>query len=154
VPRRDLTSEWSIDLDESFRGRVVDENLQLVSPGPPARTIWIAVWSPPEDQPAEALLAEILRDVHPAPRERFREAGTGGDEIRYASWYPEVVEGREQWGLYGYTVRAGSYVQLSLLSDDPADLDWALSTWRSLQFRPIPTREGLARRRVPAERGQ
>jgi hypothetical protein len=43
---------------------------------------------------------------------------------------------REQWGLYTYTVRADSYVQAVLLTDSPAELDWALSTWRSLRFTP------------------
>jgi hypothetical protein len=37
MPRRGLTKEWSIELDESFRGRVVDEDLQFVSVGPPVR---------------------------------------------------------------------------------------------------------------------
>jgi hypothetical protein len=135
VPRLDLTSEWSIDLDESFRGRVVDEDLQLVSPGPPVRTIWIAVWSPPPDRKPADVLEEILLDVHPSPRLRFREAGADADEVRYASWYAETDEGREQWGLYAYTVRPGSYVQAAVLTHEPADLDWALTTWRSLRFR-------------------
>jgi hypothetical protein len=138
VPRRGLTGEWSIDLDESFRGRVVDEDLQLVSPGPPVRTIWIGVWSPPADQPPADVLEEILGDVHPSPRLSFREEGTDGDELRYASWYAETDDGREQWGLYAYTVRPGSYVQAAFLSDEPADLEWALGAWRSLRFRSRP----------------
>jgi hypothetical protein len=136
VPRRGLTSEWSIDLDKSFRGRVVDEDLQLVSLGPPIRTIWIAVWSPPPRRSPADVLDEILHDVHPSPQLRFQEDGTDTDELRYASWYAGTAEGREQWGLYAYTVRPGSYVQAALLTDEPADLDWALTTWRSLRFRP------------------
>jgi hypothetical protein len=97
VPRRGLTLEWSIDLDESFRGRVVDEDLQLVSPGPPVRTIWVAVWGPSPDQQPADLLDAIMKDVPPSPLRRFREEGTDADELRYASWYPETDEGREQW---------------------------------------------------------
>jgi len=139
VPRRGLTSEWSIDLDDSFRGRVVGENLQLVSSGPPIRTVWIAVWGPPPDQAPADVLDEIRRDVHPSPQLRFREEGTDADELRYASWYAETDGARQQWGLYAYTVRPGSYVQAALLTDDPADVAWALTTWRSLRFRPAPT---------------
>jgi hypothetical protein len=65
--------EWSIDVDESFRGRVVDEDLQLVSVGPPVRTIWIAIWSPPPDLAPAEVLNEILLDVRPRPQLRFRE---------------------------------------------------------------------------------
>jgi hypothetical protein len=137
VTRRGLTSEWSIDVDESFRGRVVDEDLQLLSLGPPVRTIWIAVWSPPPTLPPAEILDGILQDVHPSPHQRFREGGADPEELRYGSWYPETDDGREQWGLYGYTVRPGSYVQAALLTDAPDDLEWALTTWRSLRFRSV-----------------
>jgi hypothetical protein len=134
MPRRDLTSEWSIELDGSFRSRIVEGSLQMVSPGPPVRTVWIDVWGPPSHRSPEEVLQEILQDANPSPERRFREAGADAEELRYASWYAEVDGGREHWGLYAYTVRAGSYVQAVLLTDTPADLSWALSTWRSLRF--------------------
>ena len=78
--RRGLTKEWSIELDRSFQGRVVDGDLQLLSVGPPVRTIWIAVWSPPVSQPVEKTLADIEADSHPSPRRRFSEVGADGIE--------------------------------------------------------------------------
>jgi hypothetical protein len=134
MPRRRLTNEWSIDLNDSFRGRVVDGDLQLISPGPPARTIWITVWQTAPDLSTAHLLEQILQDVHPNPTWKVREDGADRDELRYASWYPEIDNGREQWGLYAYTLRPGSYVQAALLTDKPADPNWALTTWRSLRF--------------------
>lgn len=130
---RRVTSDWSLDLDDSFEGRVVDENLQFVSAGPPVRTVLVAVWTPPESDSPWEVLEWIRRDVHPDPVERFESGGPGDEEVAYASWYPETVDGREQWGLYAYTVRRGSYVQLACLCDEP-DLDWALGVWRSLTF--------------------
>ena len=135
-PGMSVTSEWSIELDGSFRSRAVDGSLQMVSPGPPIRTVWIDVWGPPAHRSPEEVLKEILHDVNPAPKLRFREAGADADELRYASWYAEMDGEREKWALYTYTVRAGSYVQAVLLTDSPTDLDWALSTWRSLRFTP------------------
>lgn len=132
--RRGLTKEWSIELDRSFQGRVLDGDLQLLSVGPPMRTIWIAVWSPPVSQPVAKTLADIEADAHPSPRRHFSEVGADGIERRLGSWYPESVEGRIQWGLYGYTVRPGSYVQAAFLTDDESDLDWALEAWRSLRW--------------------
>ena len=136
MPRRGLTSEWSIELDGSFKSRTVNGSLQLVSPGPPTRTIWIDVWDPPAHRSPEEVLDELLQDVNPAPERRFREAGTDPEELRYASWYAETDGEREHWALYAYTVRTGSYVQMALLTDSPTDLDWALTTWRSLRFTP------------------
>src|SRR4051812_1421654 len=54
MPRRDVPADWSIELDDSFQGRVVDGSLQFVSAGPPMRTVWLAVWSPPVTEPAES----------------------------------------------------------------------------------------------------
>jgi len=105
--RRGLTKEWSIELDPSFQGRVVDGDLQLVSLGPPIRTIWIAVWSPPVSQPVDRTLAGIAQDINPRPVQRFAEAGADDSERRLAGWYPEAVDGRTQWGLHAYTVRRG-----------------------------------------------
>lgn len=136
MPRRDLTNEWSMDLHESFRGRVVDGDLQLVSPGPPVRTIWIAVWNPPADMSPTDVLDGISRNAPVSPEMRFEEQGVDANEFRYGSWYAETVEDRKQWGLYAYTVRPGSHVQAAFLTDEEADLDWALTTWRSLRFQP------------------
>ena len=134
--RRGLTRTWSIDLDESFQARVVDGSLQLVSPGPPRCTIWVNVWNPPEDETPDQVLAPILEDAHPHPDQQFQETGADAAEIRFASWYPEDVEGTTQWGLYAYTIRPGSYVQAAFLCDTADELDWALAAWRSLRFTP------------------
>jgi hypothetical protein len=131
--RRGLTTDWSIDIDPEFTSQVVDGDLQLVAAG---RTIWIAVWSPPVGQPITDTLSDIKEDVHPDPEQRFEEPGTDADELRYASWYPETVGDESQFGLYGYTIRPGSYVQAAFLIDDPLDLPWALDAWRSLRHQP------------------
>lgn len=136
MPRRNLTAEWSIDLEESFEGRVVDGDLQLVSGGMPPRTLWVAIWNPPPELPVEEVLQTLAGDLNPDPVERFEEPGSAPQERRLASWYPEEVEGRPQWGLYGYTVRPGCYVQLAVLVDSPEDRDWALTAWRSLRYQP------------------
>jgi hypothetical protein len=136
VSRRGLTRDWSIDLDDSFRGRVVDDVLQFVSVGPPVRTIWLAVWEPPIEQSPENILTDILHDVHPAPVSRFRERDGETGDLRYGSWYPEAHGERMQWGLLAYTIRRGTYVQVAFISDDSRDLSWALGMWRSLRYHP------------------
>lgn len=132
MARRGLTSEWSIELDDSFANRVVDGSLQMLSVGPPVRTVWMDVWSLPLDVSPMEFLADIRQDAHPHPAQRFEEEGAEPGELRYASWYREAEGERVQWGLYAYTVRAGSYVQAAFLADE-ADLQWALGAWRSLR---------------------
>jgi antitoxin YqcF len=134
VSRRQITVEWSIEIDNSFVGRVVDGDLRFVSVVPPVRTIWLAVRaSPTKDTPTETL-AWIQQNVHPSPQQRFHETGANPKELRYASWYPETVDGRQQWNLNAYTIRRGSYVQAAFVADEPAELNWALATWRSLRY--------------------
>lgn len=139
MARRRLTEDWSIELSEDFRVRDEQGAMQLTGPG--GRTVWVNVWTPPPTRAPEALLDEILQDVHQAPEQRFRESGSDAYEVRYASWYPE--DGR--WGLYGYTVRRASYVQLAVLTDDAGDLDWALETWRSLRYAKTAVPKGMLR---------
>ncbi|MEV6631536.1 hypothetical protein AB0M54_12375 [Actinoplanes sp. NPDC051470] len=130
VARRGLSDDWTIELPAGFGAdlRHADGRVLLAE----------VIATPPARAP-EALLDEILQDVHQSPEQRWREAGTDSYEVRYASWFPE--DGR--WALYAYTVRRGSYVQLAVLTPDPADLDWALATWRSLRFAgsPMPKRQ-------------
>jgi hypothetical protein len=130
--RKQLTDQWSIDLDGEYLSRVVDHNLQLVAPG---RTLWIAVWHPPAAQAPEATLEGIKRELpNPSPDGRVEEWSEDRLEVRYASWYPEAGRERTQYSLYGYTIRRGSYVQAALISDSPKDTEWALAVWRSLLY--------------------
>lgn len=136
MPRKELTTEWSIEVDDSFASRVVADDLQMVSPGPPIRTIWAATFSPPKQQGAKELVALVKEEAPADPVETFEETGTQTNELRFASWVHEVAEGREQWTLYAYTARRGALAQLALISEDESDLDWALQTWRSLEYLP------------------
>jgi len=134
MPCKELTAEWSIDVDDSFASRVVDDDLQLVSPGPPMRSIWVATYSPPKKQGAKDLIALVKDDAPEDAVETFEEPGSDERELRFATWTHESVEGRDQWALYAHTARRGALVQLAMISDDESDLEWALQTWRSLTY--------------------
>jgi hypothetical protein len=130
VPRVQLTDTWSIDLDESFAARLVDNDLQFVSAGPPPRSVWLAIWSPPEELSTAEVVEMIRADLHPAPVASFDELGDQWP--RLASWYSETVDGRTHWGLYGYSLGAGAFVQSAFLVPDETHLPWALEAWRSV----------------------
>ncbi|MFG1605668.1 hypothetical protein [Actinoplanes sp. NPDC049265] len=125
MARRRLSDDWTIELPSDF-----DADLRA----PDGRALLAEVITTPPARAPEALLDEILQDVHGSPEQKWREAGTDAYEVRYASWYSQ--DGR--WGLYAFTIRRGSYVQLAALTDDPADRDWALAAWRSLRYSATP----------------
>jgi hypothetical protein len=132
MPRVPLSESWSIDIDESFAARIVDNDLQFVSPGPPPRSIWLAIWSPPEQMVEHEVVAMIRGDLHPSPEQSFDEVDERG-RARLATWYPETVDDRTHWGLYGYTLGDDAFVQSAFLVPDATLLDWALDVWRSLR---------------------
>lgn len=131
--RRGLTSDWSMELPDSFRSRVVDGTLQVLDPGPPPRTAWLDAWALPQGVSADEVLADVRAAERPAEATITDEAGEPGDVRRFGAAYREVVEGREQWSLYAYTLRPTAYVSAAFISATP-DLAWAYRAWRSLRF--------------------
>src|SRR5260370_26943707 len=103
--RKQLTDQWSIDLDGEYLSRVVDHNLQLVAPG---RTLWIAVWHPPADQAPEATLEGLKRELpNPSPDGRVEEWSEDRLEDPYASRNPQPGRGRHQCSLHCHTIPRG-----------------------------------------------
>lgn len=132
MPRLQLTAAWSIEVDDSFSARQVGDDLQLVSVGPPPRSIWLAIWSPPAEMSIDEVVAMIRGDQHPDPTQSFEETDEA-EQPRLASWYSETVDERTHWGLYGHTLGAGEFVQSAFLVPDETLLPWALDAWRSLR---------------------
>ncbi|MCP2260670.1 hypothetical protein LX15_004390 [Streptoalloteichus tenebrarius] len=137
--RRELGGGWSIDLDGAVVGRVVGGNTRFTGFG---RTVWTAVWDlPSPETPADAL-AWIRQAGPPRPLRTFEEPGADDEELRYASWCRETENGQERFALHAYTLRPTSYVQAAFLVTVADDLDWALTAWRSLRYRPAPHHGG------------
>lgn len=126
--RRQITAEWSIEVEDDFTSHLEEGDLQLVVPG---RTIWLSVWTP-DGEPNEVLA--YVRGKAPAGAESFEGFGPSG-EIRYASYLCEDDgHGHSQCSLHTYTVAGGSFVQAAFLFDSPDDLPWALDRWRSVRL--------------------
>ena len=139
MARKALTADWSIDLDDTFQGRPVGTNLQLMSETPWTRTIWVSVFATEES--ATDTMEKIRLDVNPDPVSVYSEGGDDPGELRYASWYPETdPSDRYQWSLYAYTVREREFIALAIISDAQDDEEWALATWRSLRWRATPSK--------------
>jgi hypothetical protein len=143
MPRRPLSPFWSLEIDESFVSQVVEGDLQMVSPGPPVRTVWAALFAPPLQMSPAEILGEAGEYPPTAEVETFQHETD--EELRLAHWYQEEADGRgvRPWALYGYAARRGELVTLSFLSDSEADKRWALKAWDSLRFQPEAHPESL-----------
>lgn len=89
-------------------------------------------------------LARIKEDSNPDAYQRFEEGGVDESELRYASWYPEIIDGRQQCSLYSYVVRPEGHALAAFMSETEDDLRLARGAWRSLSFATderLPSRE-------------
>jgi hypothetical protein len=127
---RRLTKQWSICLDSSFRARKDGKNLVFVAPG---RTVLISVWNAPKKQSPESRLMEIKKVAHPAPVERYEPSHPS--LLRFAYLLLESDDERgARWALYAFTLAATEEIHIAAYFDDKADLDWALSSWESVEY--------------------
>ena len=131
VPRQ-LTKEWSLQLDPRFKRRTEDGALVFWAPG---RTIWITVWDAKAGESADQRLAWIKKEANPAPIERFEPPHETLRRFAYLLMESDDEKGA-RWALYATTVSPiGSHIWLSFYFDQKDDLEWARQTWESLEFR-------------------
>jgi hypothetical protein len=126
--RYQMTKSWSIELPEEYRRHFAEGNLALWRNG---MTHWIAVWTIPDDSTPESTLTWVKNDKPESIIEEFEPARHG-----YLSWgflQEEKLEQLDRWALYSYTIGKHGYVQMASYIDDRADLQKALTVWKSLQ---------------------
>jgi hypothetical protein len=66
------------------------------------------------------------------PSQRDGElAERDGDLLRQALWLSSIIDGRQQFELYGAVAAPGALLLITCMYDDPTDLTWAQHVWRS-----------------------
>ena len=133
---RQISEEWWIGLDESYKTRVEDGSLVLWRP---ERTVWINVWNDSAGRTSSERLAGWTVDRHPDATDLFRE--NDGGLLRFAYFLEEPEdEGGQRLGIYSITVSESSTVQMACYFDLKEDQDWAAAVSRSVSFgRPDPS---------------
>lgn len=127
MPRRPITHDWTIDLDESFQRRADGGDVMFWLP---PRTVYATVFAT-DDVEAEEAIARMLEGRPGDPVRTFDrlEPGLAG----HAYLLPEG-EGRGQyWGLNTWTAARGSVACVTIYFEDLDDLDWALRAWQSVR---------------------
>ncbi len=128
----EITSEWTIDLPDSFQSRKEDEKLVFWKPG---ITIIIAAFR----IPAETGKLELLNQIQQNQPENALETlvSTKGEIVGYGYTQIENIKNdKKRLSLITFTASDTSCLQTAFYLDRPDDLEWAKAVWESLIFHP------------------
>ena len=124
--RQPVTEDWSIERTAGLTPHLTEELMIFAGPG---RTVHIETFGTPPGTTADDAIAVMTEG---APEQRDGElTERDGDFVRHAFWLPAVVNGKVQHELHGYAAKPSAVACVTCMYDDPDDLDWAQSVWRS-----------------------
>jgi hypothetical protein len=132
---RQISEEWWIGVDDTYRTRVEDGSLVIWRP---ERTIWINIWNDHAGKSRRERLERWIADRNPSSTDLFEHETPSLLSFGYLLEEPEEAGG-ERLGLYSYSVSEASTAQMVCYFDLKEDLNWALAVSRSLSSgRPEP----------------
>jgi hypothetical protein len=135
---KQISEEWWIGIDETYRTKVDDGSLVIWRP---ERTIWINIWKDSDGRTCRERLAAWTVDRHEEATDLFKMEDNGLLRFGYLLEEPEE-SGGQRLGVYSITVSESSTVKMACYFDLKEDLDWATAVSRSLSFgRPDPRLE-------------
>lgn len=135
---KQISAEWWIGLDDSYRERVDDGSLVFWRP---ERTVWINIWKDADGRTPRERLDGWRANRAPDAADLYETEDHGLLRYGYLLEEPED-EGGHRLGVYSFTVGASSTVQMACYFDLENDLGWATAVSRSLSFgAPDPTRK-------------
>jgi hypothetical protein len=127
---KQISKEWWIGIDETYRTRVDDGSLVIWRP---ERTIWINIWKDSDGRTGQERLDGWIADRHAGATDLFEHEDAGLLRFGYLLEEPEEGGG-DLFGLYSYTVGESSTVQMACYFDLREDLTWATAVSQSLSF--------------------
>jgi hypothetical protein len=127
MPRRPITGEWTLELDDAFQRRVDGGEVMFWLP---PRTVYAALYAT-GDVDAEEAIARMLEGRPGTPLQTFDrvEPGLAG----HAYLLPEGEGRGAYWGLNTWTAARGSVACVTFYFEDLDDLQWALEAWRTVR---------------------
>ena len=127
MPRRPITSDWTIDLDAAYQRRVDGGDVMFWLP---PRTVYASVYAT-ADVEAEEAITRMLAGRPGTPVQTFDRAEPG--LAGHAYLLPEGEGKGRYWGLNTWTAARGSVACVTFYFEQLDDLDWALDTWHSVR---------------------
>jgi hypothetical protein len=127
-----ITKEWIIDISEDFERRVEDGKLIFWKTGISVITVAFRL---PENTGKLELLNQIQSRMPEDVLETF--VSTKGEIVGLGYTQIQKCEGeKNRLALYTFTASDTSCLQTAYYLDEPQDLEWAKSAWKSTIFRP------------------
>ena len=130
MPRRAITNDWTIDLEEAFQRRADGGDVMFWLP---PRTVYATVFAT-DDVEAEQAIERMLEGRPGTPVQTFDrlEPGLAG----HAHLLPEGEGKAKYWGLNTWTARRGSVACVTFYFENLDDLQWALDAWQTVRCEP------------------
>jgi hypothetical protein len=128
--RRPLTEHWSIDRSAGLTAVIVDGALEFRGPG---RVVLAEAWSTVPGTTSEDSLASMLHSAPSQPVGHIIEPGEGAVR-RGAYWLPVTEPGSAGQRLHGFVAHQEEVLRVTCVYDEPSDLAWAMSVWRSVRY--------------------
>src|SRR5215218_8840320 len=130
MPRRAITNDWTIELDEAFQRRADAGEVMFWLP---PRTVYATVFAT-EDVEAEQAIGKMLEGRPGTPVQTFDrlEPGLAG----HAYLLPEGEGKGKYWGLNTWTARRGAVACVTFYFENLDDLEWALRAWQTVKCEP------------------
>jgi hypothetical protein len=126
--RQQIAARWSIERTAGLGPRTTTDITGFTGPG---RTVRIEAFDMPATMTTDAAIAEVSRGLPERCESELSERD--GDLLRRAFWLTAIADDRPQQEFYGYAATAGSIFCVTCMYDDPSDLAWAQSVWRSVR---------------------
>lgn len=127
--QQQVTKQWSVQRSAGLTPRVADGVMIFAGPG---RTVHFEAFDLPLTTTVDAAVAQMLSGSPSQGEGELFERD--GEMLRQAFWTSAVIEGRQQYELYGHVAMPGEIACITCMYDDSQDVDWATTVWRSVRY--------------------
>jgi hypothetical protein len=125
-----LFGGWSIEIPGEMAESWDEEGTWSAWDGD--RTLWFTAFTREHSDGRKIPAQEVLEEASDLPEEERLEFQN--EEIRgQACFVPYQEEGEELWNLKAQVAADGAFAICNIYVHDPADRDWAVQVWQSLQ---------------------
>lgn len=127
-----ITKHWILDLPEDLENRVEEGKIIFWKAG-------ITVIATAFKVPEETGKLELLNQIQKRMPENALEThvSTKGEIVGLGyTQIDNAVDGKKRLSLYTFTASETSCLQTAFYLDDPNDLQWAKSVWKSILYCP------------------
>ncbi len=130
-----LTKEWSFEINNLFERTIEEDGTLYYTTGD--KSIRISIWTSNKNR--EALLEEYKKDVENRDQTKsktLKQFYFSDSEVFRIGYLIEENNGGKTYNLIiGFSIVDQEVVQTAFYFDEKSDLDWAISTWKNINYK-------------------